>query len=210
MKEAPANLLAGLEAVLNRYLRLDPDAVARLNALRQRCIAIELVPPELIFYVLPAENGIRLRARIEGEPDTVLRGSPLGLARLGLGSQEGKTLFSGSVSISGDVETGQAFKRILDELEIDWEEQLSRLTGDVVAHQLGNLARRAGTALQQARHTLAQDIGEYLQEELRVLPARIEIENFNAEVTRLGMDCDRLEARIRRLRAAAAHGADRR
>ena len=199
MISLPASLLAGLEAALNRYLRLDPDAMVRMAALQQRCIAIELTPLQLTLYVVPGANGVQLRSQVESEPDTVLRGTPLGLAQLGLGSQSGKTLFSGSVTIEGDVETGQAFKAVLDEMDIDWEEQLSRLTGDVVAHQLGNTARRAASALRHGRHTLEQDIGEFLQEELRVLPTRIESENFSADVTRLGMDTDRLAARIRRL-----------
>lgn len=199
MISLPASLLAGLEAALNRYLRLDPEAMARMAALQPRSIAIELTPLQLTLYVVPGDNGVQLRSQLESEPDTVLRGTPLGLAQLGLGSQGGKTLFSGSVTIEGDVETGQAFKAILDEMDIDWEEQLSRLTGDVIAHQLGNTARRATSALRHGRRTLEQDIGEYLQEELRVLPTRIETENFTADVSRLSMDTDRLAARVRRL-----------
>ena len=42
-------------------------------------------------------------------------------------------------------------------------------------------------------------MGEYLKEELRVLPARIEVENFSADVNRLRSDVDRLAARIQRL-----------
>jgi len=106
------------------------------------------------------------------------------------------------------VETGQAFKAILDEMDIDWEEQLSRLTGDTIAHQLGNTARRAAGVLRHGRRTLERDLGEYLQEELRVLPTRIETENFSADVSRLGMDTDRLAARIRRLQTQPPGKAD--
>jgi ubiquinone biosynthesis protein UbiJ len=197
----PASLLSGLEAALNRYLRMDPDAMARMAALQPRSIAIELTPLQLTLYVVPAEDGVRLPAHLDTGPDTVLRGTPLGLAQLGLGNESGKTLFSGSVTIEGDVETGQAFKAILDEMDIDWEEQLSRLTGDAIAHQLGNTARQAARVLRQGRHTLERNIGEYLQEELRVLPTRIETENFTAAVSRLSIDTDRLAARIRRLQA---------
>jgi ubiquinone biosynthesis protein UbiJ len=197
----PASLLSGLEAALNRYLRMDPDAMARMAALQPRSIAIELTPLQLTLYIVPADDGVRLPSKLEAEPDTVLRGTPLGLAQLGLGSESGKTLFSGSVTIEGDVETGQAFKAILDEMDIDWEEQLSRLTGDAIAHQLGNTARQAARVLRQGRHTLERNIGEYLQEELRVLPTRIETENFTAAVSRLSIDTDRLAARIRRLQA---------
>ena len=195
----PAGAIAGLEAVINRYLRLDPDIGPRLAALSGRCIAIDLRGLDLTLFIFPDEQGIQLKDHIEGEADTVLRGTPLGMAQLGLGGNTEKTLFSGEVIIEGDVETGQAFKGILDGLDIDWEEQLSRLTGDVIAHQLGNSTRLARRVFRHGLATLEEDLGEYLQEELRVLPSRIETENFSADVTRLSMDIDRLAARLKRL-----------
>ena len=206
--QLPASAISGLEAVINRYLRLDPAIGSRLATLSGRCIGIELRGLDLTLYVFPDEHGIQLRDRVDDEPDTVLRGTPLGMARLGLGGNTEKTLFSGDVAIEGDVETGQAFKAILDELDIDWEEQLSRLTGDVVAHQLGNVARRSHRAFRLGLGTLEKDIGEYLQEELRVLPTRIETENFSADVTRISMDADRLSARLKRLRTQTEKGID--
>ena len=198
--QLPAGVQKGLESAINRYLRLDPDSNARMAALDGRCICIELVGLDLQLFIHPGEQGIRLSDHLDAaaEPDTVLRGTPLGMARLGLGQDTEKTLFSGEVTITGDVETGQTFKGILDAMDVDWEEQLSKLTGDVIAHQLANGARRIGTLLKHGHRTLQQDIGEYLQEELRVLPARIETENFSSDITRISMDTDRLAARIRR------------
>ena len=201
--QLPASAISGLEVVINRYLRLDPAIGPRLATLSGRCIEVELRGLDLTLYVFPDEHGIQLRDHVDTAPDTVLRGTLLGMVRLGVGSDTEKTLFSGDVLIDGDVETGQAFKAILDELDIDWEEQLSRLTGDVVAHQLGNVARRGHRAIRTGIDTLEKDIGEYLQEELRVLPSRIETENFSADVTRISMDVDRLSARLKRLQTLA-------
>jgi ubiquinone biosynthesis protein UbiJ len=200
--QIPPSAITGLESAINRYLRLDPESGKRLAGLAGRCINIHLEGLNVDLYIHPDEHGLQLKDSIEGEADTTLQGTPLALARLGLGSNTEKSLFSGDVVISGDVETGQTFKAILDELDIDWEEQLSHLTGDIVAHQLGNLARRGRHALRHGLNTLEQDIGEYLQEELRVLPTRIETENFSNDVTRVGMDVERLEARVKRLQSA--------
>jgi ubiquinone biosynthesis protein UbiJ len=203
-----ASMISGLESAINRYLRLDPDTCARMAALSGHCIGIELRGLDMALFVFPGEQGIRIEGQFDGEPDTFLRGTPLGMARLGLGGSTEKTLFSGDVTIDGDVETGQTFKSILDEIDIDWEEQLSKLTGDVIAHQLGNAARQARKILRHGQTTIQKDIGEYLQEELRVLPARIETENFSADVTRINMDTDRLAARIKRLQSLQHNGAD--
>lgn len=201
MKLPPA-VLAAFASAFNRYLQLDPDTAARMADLQGHCIALEFRGLDLTLYLIPRADRVRLLQDSDCEPDTTLSGTPLGMAGLGLVGNTERTLFSGEVSISGDVETGQAFKSILDSMDIDWEEQLSRFTGDVVAHQLGNAARQARRFLVHARRTLEQDTGEYLQEELRVLPSRVEIENFMAGVSRLAMDTDRLAARIRRLQAA--------
>lgn len=200
MKLSPA-VISAFATAFNRYLQLDPEAAVRMAGLQGHCIALELRGLDLTLYLVPQADGVRLLQDSDCEPDTVLSGTPLGMASLGLGGNTEQTLFSGEVSISGDVETGQAFKAILDTLDIDWEEQLSRLTGDVVAHQLGNAARSVHRFLAHTRRTLEQDSGEYLQQELRVLPSRIETENFMAGVTRLAMDTDRLAARIKRLQA---------
>jgi ubiquinone biosynthesis protein UbiJ len=200
----PSGFRHALEAALNRYLGLDPEAAARMAGLAGRCIAIELRGIDLTLFMLPGTQGIRILDSIDAEEgvDTALHGTPLALARLGLGANTGKTLFSGDVTISGDVETGQSFKAILDDMDIDWEEQLSRVTGDVIAHQVGNMARRTRRVISQGRSTLEQDLGEYLKEELRVLPARVEVENFSTGVNRMRSDIDRLAARIRRLQHA--------
>jgi ubiquinone biosynthesis protein UbiJ len=195
-----ASLDSALASAINGWLGLDPAARSRLSTLDGRIIALHLRIPELTFMLRVEDGRIAVVHGEDLQPDTVLHGTPLGMLQLGLGSDSAGTLFSGDVEISGDVETGQAFKAILDEIEIDWEEQLSHVTGDVIAHQLGNLARKTGEWLRHGRETLQADVGEYLQEESRVLPSRIEIENFIADVGAIAMDVERLEARLQRLR----------
>jgi ubiquinone biosynthesis protein UbiJ len=198
----PAGIARSLAYVINRYLGMDPAAPARLAGLEGRVIALEFRGLDLTVVLRVQGQGIEFSDEPEQKPDTVLRGTPFSIARLGLGRGNATgTLFSGAVEINGDVETGQTFKAILDGIDIDWEEQLARVTGDVLAHQLGNAARATGSWLRQGRATLEQDLSEYLQEELRLVPTRIEIENFIEDVSRLGMDADRLEARTRRLLA---------
>lgn len=192
-----------LESAFNHYLGLDQAAGARMAGLDGRVIALELRGLDLMLVFRVQGRGIAIIDDPDQIPDTVLRGTPLGITRLGFGRGNATgTLFSGDVEISGDVETGQTFKAVLDAIDIDWEEQLARLTGDVLAHQLGNAARHTSRWLDHARLTLEQDLSEFLQEELRVVPTRIEIENLIEDISRLGMDADRLDMRLRRLLAA--------
>ena len=202
-----AGVITGLDAAINRYLCLDPETLARISQLDARCIAIELRGLDLTLYTLPHSNGVTIIDHYEETPDTTLSGTPISLARVGLGQHQERALFSGVVEISGNIETGRAFQDILEGMDIDWEEQLSHLTGDMVAHHVGNVVRHAGELFRQGSTTAQQNTTEYLQEELRVLPARIEIENFCVDVTQLAMTVDRLAARVTRLANKLASGA---
>ena len=197
--ELAMSVTAGLETALNTALRLDPAAYSRLAKFADKVIAIELQGLDLTLYLLPGPQGISLMSQYPAEPDTVLSGTPLALAKMALGPDASKVLFAGEVTISGDVETGQRFKRLLDELDIDWEEQLSRYSGDLVAHKLGDLVRATASWGQQALKILGEDATEYLQQEGQDLPIPGAVQQFLHEVDRLRDDTARLEARVNRL-----------
>ncbi len=188
-----------MESAINRVLQLDPDTVMRLQDLQGKVVAVELRGLNTTLFLIPAADGLNVFADFDGEPDTVLSGTPVGLARMGLVKNTGDVFFEGDVKISGDVELGEQFQAILDGLDIDWEEHLSHFTGDVVAHKLGTLVRDAWSWGRQAADTLGRDAAEYLREERGDLPNAIEMENFLTQVDTLRGDVDRMEARIRRL-----------
>lgn len=192
--------LAGIEQAVNRVIGLDPAAAGRLARLHGRMIAIRLTGTGLELVFVPGPDGrLQLLGSIEGEPDCRLSGSPLDLMRSGDRRDGPAQLFAGRVRIEGDVELAQAFGDIIGGLDIDWEEQLAQLTGDVFAHEVGTAARRAGRWGRRTGDVLAQDLAEYLTEEARLVPQRAELDAFLADVDRLRDDLARLEARLQRL-----------
>ena len=197
--ELAMGVTSGLETALNTALRLDPEAFRKLDRFNDKVIAIELQGLELSLYLLPGAGGISLMSQYDAEPDTVLSGTPLAMAKMALGPDASKVLFAGEVTIRGDVETGQGFKRLLDELDIDWEEQLARYTGDIAAHKLAELVRATTAWGQQALGILGQDTSEYFQQEGQDLPVPAAVQQFMHEVDELRDDTARLEARLSRL-----------
>jgi ubiquinone biosynthesis protein UbiJ len=191
-------LAATLESALNLYLRQAPDALRRAAKLHDKAIAISVTGIGLTLYFLPDPEGVQVLSHYEGDVDTHLTGTPLGFARLALNNRE-DALFQGAVKIEGDADTGQAFQDLLAGVDWDWEEQLSRVTGDVIAHQAGKMARQAKQFLGDSRRTLAEDCSEYLQEEARLLPTQIEVDYLLVDVDQLRDDVERLEARVKRL-----------
>jgi ubiquinone biosynthesis protein UbiJ len=198
--ELAMSVTAGLETALNTALRLDPATFNRLAKFSDKVIAIELQGLDLTLYLLPGSNGISLMSQYGAEPDTTLSGTPLAMAKMALGPDASSVLFAGEVTIRGDVETGQRFKRLLDELDIDWEEQVSRFSGDILAHKLGDLVRATTAWGQQTLNILGQDAAEYLQQEGQDLPIPITVRQFMQEVDALRDNTARLEARVGRLR----------
>ena len=195
----PEILLASLETSINRYLALDPEKMAQFASLEGKVIAIDIKGIDESLYLYPGADGLMVRGVFDGEADTTLSGTPLALARLGLSENAAPVLFSGEVKIAGDSRLGHQFKRLLSEVNIDWEEQLSTYLGDVLAHQLGNVARDWNHWFQRSKQSLALDLGEYLQEESRMVATKAELDRFVSRVDQLREAVDRLDARIRKL-----------
>lgn len=161
-------------------------------------MALSLTGTGLTLYFMPDAEGVQVLSQYEGNVDTHLTGTPLGFARLALDRRE-DALFQGAVKIDGDTAIGQQFQDLLAGTDWDWEEQLSHVTGDVIAHQAGRLVAQVGRLLRDTRETLADDCSEYLQEESRLLPTRIELRYFLDDVDNLRDAAERLQARVERL-----------
>ena len=132
------------------------------------------------------------------DPDVVITGSLLTLA--GLAAMPGEAAIrDGSLELTGNTETAQAFQQLMAYGRPDIEEELSGLVGDVAAQGIGDVARNIGRWSRDAHTTIQQNITEYLQEESRALPSRYEVDRFRDRVNRLRDDVGRLEARIQRL-----------
>lgn len=202
MGAAPA-LLSLAEEAINRVLRFDPEVRQRLGELHDKVIRLRLsgVTP-FDIYALPSESGLRLRAEHEREPDVTISGEIPVFAKLAWGRVTSRPVPGGEIQISGDIELGQRFQRILESIDIDWEEQAARVVGDVAAHQLGNAMRGLSRWSVQSLRTLGEDASEYLREETRLLAPRAQVESFLRAVDVLRDDMDRLEKRIASLPGA--------
>lgn len=192
--------LQGIESALNKLLELDANAHERLSHFHGRVIAIALRGTGLTLYFVPAHNGqLQVLGSYEGEPDCIIEGSPLDLMRASDKQTGSAQLFAGHVSLHGDTELGHRFSEILGGLDIDWEEQLSRLVGDIAAHEFGRRVRAGGKQLSHSRQTLFDNLGEYLTEEARLLPHRYEVEAWQTQVEQARDQLERLQARIKLL-----------
>jgi ubiquinone biosynthesis protein UbiJ len=88
----------------------------------------------------------------------------------------------------------------LADLDIDWEAPLVNSLGDVAGHQLAEALRSTFAWGKQASASLTRQLQEFIQEEARLSPPRLELEDFYRDVQDLGLRVDRLQSRTERLR----------
>lgn len=198
-----AALTATLETAFNAWLALDAqthgNARSRLQALQGKLICLHISNPDVQLYFLPTADQVRVTTRYAAAPDVTIHGSALGLMLLSASNDAGKAMLEHGIKIDGDMGLGNHFSQILREIDVDWEELLSRAVGDVVAHHLGQVVRNAQGWLGDSSHAMRLNTQEYLQEEARLVPADAEIRQYLDAVDTLRADTDRLEARLKRL-----------
>lgn len=191
-------LLAGVELGLNRVLQMDSTTLPRLARLEGKLIEVDCQSPALKLFILPGAEGLQLAGHWEGA-DCVLSAPASSLLKLALAKDKTAVLHRPEVSLSGDSAALLELAGILQDLELDWEYELSRWLGPVGSQLLaGHLRSRvnwAGESLDSLRQTLA----DYLAEESRSLVGEREAQARFDELDDLKLALDRLDARIDRL-----------
>ena len=194
------SLLAAAEIGANHLLTYDEDALDGCRDLQGRCIEIHITDIDFRVYCHPGGWGLRLsRNPPARDIDASIRGRLMALVSLAAEDDKLSTSMQERVSFDGEVQLAQKLQRILGDLDVDWEEMLSRHVGDVLAFQIHDGLRRAGSRVRHTVDSLLQTSSEYLREEARLSPATAEFDEFQARVTRLRNDVARAEARIERL-----------
>ncbi len=192
--------LAALETAINGALGLAPESQAALAPLRGKVFALHCTAPPLDAYLRIGAEGISLMGIYEGEVTTSVRGVASDFAELATADDPAAALINGRLEISGDSSPLVELQRIISQLDIDWEAALTDQFGDVAGHQLAELARGAAGWGRQASGSLARQLGEFIHEEARLSPPRLELEDFYRDVQELTLRTERLQSRLERLR----------
>ncbi|MDZ3994131.1 ubiquinone biosynthesis accessory factor UbiJ [Pseudomonas sp. Teo4] len=194
-----AGLLASVEHGLNRILRMDSTALPRLAALEGKVIEIDCRQPAMQVFILPDEDGLMLAAHWQGEVDCSLRAPAGSLAQLALAKDKNAVLHSPQVELHGDSAVLLDLVGVLQDLELDWEFELSRWLGPVATSLLAGHIRLRARWTRQGLTRFSQNLSEYLAEESRTLVGKREAEAAFSELDALKVDIERLEARLQRL-----------
>jgi ubiquinone biosynthesis protein UbiJ len=193
-------LLERLESILNRNVAESRRAQALARQLDGRVMSLTVEGTPLAFNFSANGGRLSIASRHDRTADASLSGTPLALLALAGPKAEG-ALRKGGVRIEGDAEVAQSFRDLLEQAQPDFEEELARVLGDVAARRIANVARGLADWGRKAAGSFTGSVVEYLQEEGRDVPTRIEVDEFLEGVDRLRDDTERLDARLARLEA---------
>lgn len=209
MARRPDNRRLHLEGVLNQ--RINDSAAAREQrlALAGRSLAVRIEGSGLTLQLAAEPQHVQVRwlGGDGGEASTAtIAATPLTLLGL-LRASTVADIAASDAELAGDMETLEGFAQLLRLARPDPEEELSGVLGDVLAHEVAEAARRLAGWGERAFTALQLNTSEFLQEEIRQLPPRLEVERFSREVERLREDTDRAAQRLDRLLQAHDGGA---
>ncbi len=190
-----------IEKLINKALGLDEETLYALAQLQGKVIAFEFINTKLNVFLFPAENGLTIHTAYEEKPDVLIKGTPTNFIMMMTSSKQGATGIPTDMQVIGDISLGQRFQDIMQNIEIDLEEPLSRWIGDSMAYQIGKFVRGTGRFAANTSKILAMDLSEYLRFEIEMLPDDLLVDDFSKEVDLLREDVDRFAQRVNKLEA---------
>lgn len=196
--------LAGLEFLIQKALELDPATAQRLKTLEGKVLLIHCKSPELKVFCLPGEQGMQLKSwHDESQLSGALRGPMSEFIKLLQSDDKAAALINGGLTVEGNSNDFIALQSILTQLDVDWEQPIAKVLGDVGGHQLGRLIR-GGLAARKRLHEFGEvELERFLHQRAGVLPSQAELEQFYSDVANLRQRVERLQARIDRAKQAA-------
>ena len=194
-------LLQPLEFAINRLIARDPHIMRVLAAagadktLTVRCTSI----PRWQVSLLITADRIMLLSASQDRADACLAGSHRALSSLLFSVDQTSALHDPDIELSGDVQLIQRLQRALKQLDIDWQDLLGPVIGDITTRAAATGWHHSRDSAMHASRALKRDITDFVQEEAALTPTRQQARYFTTELDALRLRVDRLQARVRQL-----------
>jgi len=192
-----AAITASIESAINTALKYDPASKQKIAEISD-VLAIESTSPALTIYCHGTSDGVRIMSHCEAPTATQLTGTPLALISL---LKKPTTLAGSGVELAGSVGLLQRWQSILNDIDIDWEDAISSVLGDIAGPMAGKIISNGFNWSKQQNTEQVRLLKEYITEELKVTPSKAEFTGFSKAVSEIKMDAERLQARFSQLLA---------
>ena len=199
VKDRTPEWIGHIEKLINKALSMDEETLVLLGKLDGRVISFEFINTNLTLFLSPSNKGLTIQTESENNPDVLIKGTPSNFIKMIASSRQENVSLPADMQIIGDIGLAQQFQDIMQNIDIDLEEPLSKWVGDSMAYQIGRFVRGANRFTLNTGKTLATDISEYLRFEINMLPDDLLVKEFSQDVDVLREDVERFEQRLNKL-----------
>jgi ubiquinone biosynthesis protein UbiJ len=179
-----------LTRLLNHLVNQNSWAREQLQPFAGRAVRFNLPPVSTTITIL--EDGGLAASGEAAQPEATITIPFSAALRLLADDDKANSL----ITLEGDAELAAVFSRVLRNMQWDYEEDLSKLVGDIPAHQAMEFGRKTVSGIKRQTLNVAQMFSEYWQEEQPIIAKKRHVENFIKDVDALRDDAERLEKRV--------------
>ncbi|MEM9243157.1 MAG: SCP2 sterol-binding domain-containing protein [Pseudomonadota bacterium] len=198
--------LTALETTINKYLALDNTITTKLQPLVNKIVQIEFTDIHQLVYLLFTDKYILLQSHVNRQADLSISGNLLSF--ITMATQKNSSNLPENMRLVGNAHLAQQFQLFMNAIDIDWEEQLAKFTGDTAATRITRVCQKIKQSAQHNSQRLQHNTTEFLQQELAAMPTQEMVERYCHGIDDLRHHLARLEARTKRLEMTlkADHG----
>jgi ubiquinone biosynthesis protein UbiJ len=100
------------------------------------------------------------------------------------------------ITVKGNLDLANEFSKVIENIEWEMEEDLSRFIGDIPAAEITKISKIVLKQTKKNIINLTENFIEYWQEENKILAKNDDLKTFNSNVDSLEEDVDRVEAKM--------------
>jgi len=178
-------ILAGIEDSIVKLLEMDAGTQNRISRLPDFTLKVNLEGIDLSFFVTLVQGEIGLKSYSEETCDCSLTCYPTELISLFSRSASNAPILNPKAKVEGNRKILVELYEIFSQAEPDYEAEISRWLGPVVAHETGRALRTGVGWLDRTKDSLFSNLKLFLREEVTLTPHPLELESFYTEVSEL-------------------------
>ena len=196
--------LLPVEKILNAIVRRDPHIAKKLVAFDSKCIEVVSLRPDFSVSIRFEDDTIKLSAidtqTLGIQADATITGNAENLLGLLTKKSDQRALADAAIDISGDATLVQDFNVTIESLDVDWQDYLAPILGDVLSNELGEIQSNARDWSKSTGTSMHRDVRDYLSEEARLVPSELEVDSFSNRLDQLRLSIDRVAAKTELLK----------
>lgn len=196
--------LLPVEKILNAIVRRDTHIAKKLVAFDSKCIEVVSLRPDFSVSIRFEDDTIKLSAidtqTLGIQADATITGNAENLLGLLTKKPDQRALADAAIDISGDATLVQDLHVTIESLDVDWQDYLAPILGDVLSNELGEIQSNARDWSKSTGTSMHRDVRDYLSEEARLVPSELEVDSFSNRLDQLRLSIDRVAAKTELLK----------